>query len=119
ADVGHRDDLGDDLVLAAGRIRLASDDGGQRTLAGGGQGHDLVQVAGADRGDTVDLEDGQQDVEDFVLGNPAGGLDRHLLAGHPWSDRVVEAHDLAGRLDHRLDVRIVEVQDDLAATSRR
>ena len=114
---GH--DLGDDLVVAPGGVWLGADDGGQRTLADGRRRQDLVEIPGADGRDAIHLEHRQQDVEDLVLGDPARGLDGDLLAGYPGPDRVVEPGDLAGGLDHGLDVGVVEVQDDLPARSGR
>ena len=80
---------------------------------------DLVEIAGADRRDAVDLEHRQEDVEDLVLRDAARGLDRHLLPGDAGADRVVEAGDLARRLDDGLDVGVVEVEHDLPTGPRR
>ena len=118
-DVLERYDLRDQLVVAPGGIRLGADDGGQRTLADRLRRQDLVEVAGADGRDAVDLEHGQEDVEDLVLRDPARGLDRDLLPGDARADRVVEPGDLARRLDDGLDVGVVEVEDDLAPGSGR
>ena len=114
---GH--DLGDQLVVAARGVCLAADHRGQRALADRRGRQDLVEVARANGGHAVDLEDGQEDVEDLVLRDPARGLDGDLLAGHARPDRVVEPGDLAGRLDHGLDVGVVEVEHDLPARARR
>ena len=115
----ERHDLGDQLVVAARRVGLAADDRRQRALADRRGRQNLVEVARANGGHAVDLEHGQQDVEDLVLRDPARSLDGDLLAGHARSDRVVEPGDLAGRLDNGLDVGVVEVENDLSARARR
>ena len=116
--IGH--DLRDDLVTGARGIRGGAHDGGHRPLARALDRHDLVEVAGAHGGDPVHLEDRQQDAEDVLLGDPPRRLHGDLLARHARSQHVVEAHDLAGGVDDRLDVGVVEVEhDEPAALGRR
>jgi hypothetical protein len=116
ADVLERHDLGQDLVARAHRVDVPSDHGPHGRLRCPLAGDDPVEIARAHGGQAVDVEDGQQHVEDVVAGDLAGGLDRDLPPPRLWRQHVVEPHDLGGRLDHDLHVGIVEVENDVAGT---
>ncbi len=114
ADVLQRNELGQDLVPAARRICLASDDRSDRGLGRAFLRDDAIEVTRLDGGQAVDVEDGQQHIEDVVVGDLADGLDRHLSTACRRGQHVVEADDLGGGLDDHLHVGIVEVEHDVA-----
>jgi hypothetical protein len=115
--VPQRDELGQDLVAAARGIRFASDHGSDRSLGRALLRDDAIEIARLDGGQAVDVEDGQQHVEDVVGGDLPDGLDRHLPAARRGGQHVVEADDLGGGLDDHLHVGIVEVENDVTRRS--
>ena len=116
--VPDRHDLRDDLVGRAGRVGRVAHDERHRPLARPLDLDDLVEVAGSHGGEAVHLEDGEQDAEDVLLRDPPRRLDGDLAADVR-RQHVVEADDLARGVHDRLDVGVVEVQHDEAATLGR
>src|SRR2546428_462851 len=98
-----RDDLRDDLVRRAGRIGRGADDRRDGALARALDAENLVEVPRLHRREAVHLEDGQQNAEYLFLRDPARGLHGDLAAD-VGRQHVVEADDLAGRLDDGIDV---------------
>src|SRR5262249_15195068 len=109
------DDLGDDLVGRAGRVRGRAGDRRDGALARTLDADDLVEVPRLDGREAVHLEDGQQDTEHLFLRDAARSLHRNFAADVGRQD-VVEADDLARRLDDGLDIGVVEIEDDEAAS---
>jgi hypothetical protein len=111
ADELEWDHLAHHLVVGQAGAHLPADDGLHGGLGGVLPKDDPVQVAGAHRGETVDVEDGEQHREDLVARDLAHRLD--FPAARRGREHVVETHDLGGGLDHDLHVGVVEVQHEL------
>ncbi len=111
----ERCDQGDDLIARDARLDLVTDDRQGRRLRRSLLRDDPVDAARLDGGQTVDVEDREEQGEDVFHGDPARGLDRHLLAAHLGREHVVEHHQLARGLEHDLEIGVVEVEHDETA----